>query len=219
MFDRVAADRSSSRSARQEDCNDENQSYFSIRRTKFGRNGETRKIRHLTRTPRIMRWRRRDTLVRLRLIAEPRKAATMMAKMRVIRPSRHIESEMMMISRREQEHYIRLHAVYLRCRRKVHCVRPRFLSRLPILRWKHTMYCFRLPQLPYLLERFCSRLQNDGMEVLNLNRDGKWQPRFLKVSSEVAFPATGGRRRTRWPCTVSQMPVMGEEMSRQKQGS
>jgi hypothetical protein len=117
-------------------------------------------------------------------------SAVMMAKMRVIAPSRPTESEMM-ISRREQEHYIRLHVVYLRCRRKVHCVHPRFLSRLPILRWKHTMYCFRLPQLPYLLERFCSRLRNDGMEVLNLNRDGKWQPRFLTVSSEVAFLATG----------------------------
>uniref|UniRef100_A0A7S4MCG9 Uncharacterized protein n=1 Tax=Odontella aurita TaxID=265563 RepID=A0A7S4MCG9_9STRA len=37
------------------------------------------------------------------------------------------------------------------------------------------------------LERFCLRLRNDGMEVLKLNRDKKWQPRFLTVSKEVTW--------------------------------
>jgi len=36
-----------------------------------------------------------------------------------------------------------------------------------------------------LLDRFCSKLRNDGMEVLKLNSEKVWQTRFLTVSKEV----------------------------------
>ena len=34
------------------------------------------------------------------------------------------------------------------------------------------------------LEKFCSRIKNEGIEVLKLNRENKWQTRYLTVSSE-----------------------------------
>lgn len=41
------------------------------------------------------------------------------------------------------------------------------------------------------LEKFCLGLKNNGMEVLKLNRDNKWQPRFLTVSKEGLWLSNG----------------------------
>ena len=34
------------------------------------------------------------------------------------------------------------------------------------------------------LEKFCTRIKNEGIEVLKLNRENKWQTRYLTVSTE-----------------------------------
>ena len=41
-----------------------------------------------------------------------------------------------------------------------------------------------------LLERFCSKLRNDGMEALKLNSEKIWQVRYLTVSKEVSWLKT-----------------------------
>lgn len=45
------------------------------------------------------------------------------------------------------------------------------------------------PILLGLLESFCSRLRFNGLDILKLNRDKKWQPRTLTVSKEQSFIA------------------------------
>ena len=41
------------------------------------------------------------------------------------------------------------------------------------------------------LEKFCIRLKNQGMDVLKMNRDKKWQDRVLTVSKEVTYLSQG----------------------------
>jgi hypothetical protein len=41
------------------------------------------------------------------------------------------------------------------------------------------------------LEKFCIQLKNQGMDVLKMNRDKKWQDRVLTVSKEVAHLSQG----------------------------
>ena len=42
-----------------------------------------------------------------------------------------------------------------------------------------------------ILEKFCIRLKNQGMDVLKMNRDKKWQDRVLTVSKEVTYLSQG----------------------------
>ena len=50
------------------------------------------------------------------------------------------------------------------------------------------------------LEKFCKRIKSEGIEVLKLNRENKWQTRYLTVSSEGTWLNKGNNLRNGDSC-------------------